>query len=374
MASVTNPLRQLHELGQSVWLDELNEHLLRSEDLARFIAEDGVSGITSNPTILQKAIADEVSYAAAVRQQSEAGVPVAQICDNLMVALAQRAADELRRVHELSGGTDGFVSLEVPPTLAADTNGTIAAARRLWLAMDRPNAMIKVPATTAGLPAVRQLIADGININVTLLFGVRRYRQVLDAFAAGLEDRRVAGRPLAPIASVASVFVSRIDTLVDGALLKLLGGARAARAQALLGRAGIDVARFVYQDFKKFLASPKWQQLAVYGARPQRPLWASTSTKNPAYSDVKYVDGLVGPDTVTTLPIDTLALFRDHGRPGLSLESNLYDVAMLPGELLELSVDLDRVAEQLESEGVRKFADSYQSLLTDVGVHCRRSA
>ena len=374
MAPVTNPLRQLHELGQSVWLDELNERLLRTGELARFVAEDGISGVTSNPTILQKAIADDASYAAAVRQQSEAGVPLPQICDNLMVALAQRAADELHRVHELSGGRDGFVSLEVPPTLAADTAGTVAAARRLWLAMDRPNAMIKVPATTAGLPAVRQLIADGINVNVTLLFGVGRYRQVLEAFAAGLEDRRVAGRPLATIASVASVFVSRIDTLVDAGLMKLLGGSRAAAAQALVGRAGIDVARFVYQDYRKFVAAPKWQQLAAYGARPQRPLWASTSTKNPAYRDVKYVEGLVGPDTVTTLPLDTLAMFRDHGRPGLTLESNLYAVATLPSELLALGIDLDRVAGQLEHEGVRKFVDSYQALLTNIGVHCRRSA
>ncbi len=374
MAPVTNPLRQLHELGQRVWLDELSDRLLRSGELARLIAQDGISGVTSNPTILQTAVADDAAYAAAVRRQDEAGVPLAQICENLVVALAQRAADVLRRVHDLSGGADGFVSLEVPPTLAADTTGTIAAARRLWLALDRPNAMIKVPATTAGLPAVRQLLADGINVNVTLLFGVTRYRQVLAAFAAGLQDRRVAGRPLDQIASVASVFVSRIDTLVDTGLRRLADGSRAPAARALLGRAGIDVARFVYQDFRKFLASPQWQQLAAYGARPQRPLWASTGTKDPAYSDVKYVDGLVGPDTVTTLPPETLAKFRDHGRPGLTLASNLGDVATLAAELLELGIDLERVAAQLEDEGVRRFSESYQALLTGLGVHCRRSA
>jgi transaldolase len=374
MATVTNPLRQLRELGQSVWLDDLSERLLRSGELARLIAADGICGVTSNPTILQKSVSEDAGYATVIRQQDAAGAPVVQICENLTVALARRAADELRRVHDRSSGRDGFVCLEVSPAVADDTAATVAAARRLWLAIDRPNAMIKIPATDAGLPALRQLIADGVKVNVTLLFGVRRYRQVLDAFAAGLEDRRIAGRPLAPLASVASVFVSRIDTLVDQALIKAAAGARGAEARALLGRAGVDVARFVYQDYKKFLASPKWRQLAAYGARPQRPLWASTSTKNPAYSDVKYVDALIGADTVTTIPPETLALYRDHGRPGLSLESNLYDVATLPADLQQHGIDLERVGAQLESEGLRKFADSYAALLAGIGAQCRRSA
>jgi transaldolase len=365
-----NPLRQLRELGQSVWLDDLNERLLRSGELARLIADDGVSGVTSNPTILQKAIVENPGYVTEIRRQDAAGGSVAQICENLMVALAQRAADALRRVHTLAGGQDGFVSLEVPPTLADDTAATIAAGRRLWLAIDRPNAMIKVPATAAGLPAVQRLIADGINVNVTLLFGVLRYRQVLQAFAAGLDERRVAGGSLAGVASVSSVFVSRIDTLVDAALERAAGRTGNEAARELRGRAGTEVARFIYQDFRKFSATPHWQSLAAHGAHVQRPLWASTSTKNPAYSDVRYVDALVGPDTVTTIPLETLELYRDHGRPGLTLESNLYDAATLPAELQRYGIDLDRVSEQLERQGIQKFAASYQALLADLAIFC----
>jgi transaldolase len=370
MIPAGNPLRQLRELGQSVWLDDLSEQLLRTGELTRLIAHDGISGVTSNPTILQKAIADDPGYLAETRRQAAAGVTVPHICENLVAALVRRAADELRHVHAHAAGQDGFVSLEVSPLLANDAAGTIAAARRLWLALDRPNAMIKVPATTSGLLAARQLICDGINVNVTLLFGIARYRQVLDAFAAGLEDRRIAGRPLAGVASVASVFVSRIDTLVDEELTASAKRHEASGAPALLGRAGTEVARFVYQDFKKFIASPKWRQLAAYGARPQRPLWASTSTKDPAYSDVKYLDALIGPDTVTTVPLETLALFRLHGKPALTLESNLYDVATLTSDLLEYGIDLDRVSQQLESEGLRKFADSYHALLANITALC----
>jgi len=362
-----NPLRQLQQLGQSVWLDDLSDRLLRRGELARLIAEDGISGVTSNPTILQKAIAEDPVCVDEIRRQDTAGATEAQIAESLTVALARKAADELRRVHGNAGGNDGFVSLEVPPALADDTPGTVAAARRLWQALARPNAMIKVPATPAGLPAIRQLLADGINVNITLIFGVARYREVLHAFAAGLEERRSAGRPLEDVASVASVFVSRIDTLVDQRLTAA-GGSTAPGVPALLGRAGTAVARFVYQDFRKFSASAEWKRLAAYGARPQRPLWASTSTKNPAYSDVKYVDALIGSGTVTTVPLETLALYRDHGRPGLTLETGLLETAALPAELLACGIDLERISEQLEREGVRKFTDSYQALLRDIGA------
>jgi transaldolase len=372
MMPAGNPLWQLRELGQSVWLDDLSDRLLRTGGLSRLIAGDGVSGVTTNPTILQKAFAEDPAYLDEIRRQEAAGGTAPQICENLVVALVRKAADELQRVHERAGRRDGFVSLEVPPQLADDTAGTIAAARRLWLALERPNAMIKVPATAAGLPAVRQLISDGINVNVTLIFGVARYREVLDAFAAGLEQRRIAGQPLAGVASVASVFVSRIDTLVDEQLATAAGRHAAAGAQGLRGRAGTEVARFIYQDFKKFVAAPEWQRLAAYGAHPQRPLWASTSTKNPEYSDVKYVDALVGPETVTTMPLDTLERYRDHGKPGLTLEANLYDVASLPAELRQQGIDLDRVSGQLERDGVRKFAESYQALVSDVALLCAR--
>jgi len=360
-----NPLRQLQQLGQSVWLDDLSDRLLRRGELARLIAEDGISGVTSNPTILQKAIAEDPVCVDEIRRQDTAGATEAQIAENLTVALARKAADELRRVHGNAGGNDGFVSLEVPPALADDTPGTVAAARRLWQALARPNAMIKVPATPAGLPAIRQLLADGINVNITLIFGVARYREVLHAFAAGLEERRSAGRPLEDVASVASVFVSRIDTLVDQRLTAA-GGSTAPGVPALLGRAGTAVARFVYQDFRKFSASAEWKRLAAYGARPQRPLWASTSTKNPAYRDVLYVETLVGPDTINTMPQATIQAFREHGQVARTIDHDLGSAHNLMESLKAVGIDYHAVTTQLETEGIDGFSKSYQALLADI--------
>jgi transaldolase len=367
---VVNPVRQLRELGQSVWLDELSDSLISAGRLERLIAEDWVSGITSNPTILEEAIGEDLRYQREIMPQASAESSAAQIYENLTVDLAQRAADVLRTVHERASGQDGFVSIEVSPLLADDAAGMIAEAERLWRAIERPNVMIKVPSTVAGLTAIRRLIVEGVNVNATLLFGVGRYRQVLDAFAAGLEERRVAGQPLARVASVASLFVSRIDTLVDKRLNEVIERGGVPGARALLGRAATAVARRAYQNFKQFLSTPQWGVLAAHGAHPQRLLWASTSTKNPSYSDVKYLEALIGPSTVTTVPLDTLAAFREHGRPGLTLEADLDGAATLPADLLGFGIDLERVSEELEADGVQRFAASLHSLLSSIAAHC----
>lgn len=360
-----NPLRAIQEFGQSIWLDELHRELLRGGDLARLIDDDGISGVTSNPSIFQRAIAEDRSYRTEIRRLHAGGTAPPYIYEQLILQDVRDAADALHRVYQRSDGHDGFVSLEVSPSLAGDTAGTVTEARRLWRAFDRPNAMIKVPATRQGLPAMRRLISEGINVNATLLFGVTRYREVLDAFSAGLEDRRSGGNPIDRIASVASLFVSRIDTLVDEKLAVVHDADRSARARMLVGKVGTKVARFAYQDFKKFIASPRWGALAASGARPQRLLWASTGTKNPAYSDVKYIDELIGRDTVTTVPLATLAAYRDHGRPAPRL-NDLYDVAELPADLLMVGIDLEQISQQLEAEGVGKFSASFQALLSNI--------
>ena len=281
---------------------------------------------------------------------------------------ARDAADALHRTYQRSGGRDGFVSLGVSPLLADDTPGTVAEARRLWRALDRPNAMIAVPATQRGLPALRLLLGEGINVNATLIFGVTRYREVLDAFAAGLEDRKCTGNSIDRIASVASLFVSPIDTLVDEKLVAVHDTDRPERARTLLGKAGTEVARFAYQDFKKFISSPRWGALAASGARPQRLLWASTGMENPVYSDVKYIDELIGRDTVTTLSLGTLAAYREHGRPAPRLEDHLNEVAMLPSDLLTVGIDLEQTSQQLETQAVKNLSENFKSLMTEIAA------
>jgi transaldolase len=368
-----NPLRELQKLGQSVWLDDLHREMLQTAALTRLINEDGVSGITSTPSILQRALIEDPRYRSAIQLQSansSATVAERDVYERLILEDARMAADAFRHVYHRSAGREGFVCLEVSPLLASDTAGTVAEATRLWRALDRANAMISVPATRAGLPAIAQLISAGINVNATLLFGVGRYREVLDAFATGLEERQSAGHAVTGIASVASLFVSRIDTLVDHELALLTKPEASQRARALLGKAGREVARFVYQDFKKFVASPRWRALAAYGALAQRPLWASTGTENAAYSDFKYVDELIGQDTITTLPIATLAAYRDHGNPVPSLETpNLYEVATMPADLLALGVELDAVSRALETEGVARFTASYNTSFAAISAY-----
>lgn len=360
-----SPLLALGALGQSIWLDYIRRDLLTSGALARLMADDGLLGLTSNPAIFAKALAGGPEYRDEVDRLRRAGCSALDIYEMLSQEDVRTAADLFRPVHEWTEGRDGFVSLEVNPHLAHDTEGTLAEARRLWAALDRPNVLIKVPATAAGLPAIRQLIAEGINVNATLLFDRVRYGQVVEAFLAGLEARLAAGLPLQRVASVASFFVSRLDAYVDPRLLPLIaeGGQRAETAEGVRGRVAVASGRLAYQDFKVQFDAPRFRRLAAAGARVQRLLWASTGTKNPAFNDVKYVDALIGPDTVNTVPLETLRAYRDHGQPAARLESRTDRAARVMAQLPELGIMVDAMAQHLEAEGVQKFCQPFDHLL-----------
>ena len=361
----TSPVKRLLDFGQSPWLDFIERELLRSGELTRMIAEWGLQGMTSNPAIFEKAIAQTRQYDREIATLAAAGRPAEQVYEMLAIADVQAAADLFRPVYDGSDGADGYVSLEVSPHLAADAEGTISEARRLWAALGQPNVMIKVPGTPAGLVAIRQLIGAGINVNVTLLFSVERYREVAAAYAAGLEAALEAGRPLARIASVASFFLSRIDTAVDARLDRLAQDdeARASEALRLRGAAAIASARLAYAVYEESIATPRWRRLAAEGARVQRLLWASTGTKDPAYSDVKYVEPLIGPATVNTLPLDTLRAYHDHGDPAARLTGQREAAERIAAALAALSIDLEAVAAKLLEEGIVKFVQPYDSLL-----------
>lgn len=352
-----NPLVRLGQLGQSPWYDFITRELMASGRLARLIRDDGLLGMTSNPTIFEKAVAGSGDYDPDIARAAATGADARGIFEALAVADVRTACDLFRPTYDTTQGRDGLVSLEVSPTLAHDTEGTVAEAERLWAQVDRPNAMIKIPGTVAGLPAIRRAVAAGINVNVTLLFSVDRYRQVIGAFVSGLEDRLAHGLPMDRIASVASFFVSRVDTRVDQLL-------RAAGApDELLGQAAIANAAMAYAAFEESLATPRWARLRAAGARPQRPLWASTSTKDPRYPDVYYVEALIAPDTVNTLPPETFDAYRDHGQPAVRIREAM---AAAPARLQAVEaagVSLDEVSVYLEVDGVAKFAASYQALL-----------
>jgi transaldolase len=357
-----NPLVRLGELGQSPWYDYITRGLVASGELARLIREDGLRGMTSNPTIFEKAVSGSGSYDDDIRRLGQEGRSAAEIFEALAVADVRAACDVFAGLHRRTGGLDGQVSLEVSPELANDTSATIHEAERLWQALDRPNAMIKIPGTEAGLPAITRCIADGISVNVTLLFAVERYAAVIEAWLTGLERRLDAGLPLAPVASVASFFVSRVDGKVDA----LLDRASAGAASPLRGRIAIANAASAYRLFEWSLGTPRWDRLAKAGARPQRPLWASTSTKDPQYSDTYYVEALVAPRTVNTLPPETFAAYREHGSPAVRIRES---ITAAPAELKALAsagIDLATITRELEEEGVAKFAASYRSLLAGI--------
>lgn len=353
-----NPLRQLQALGQSIWVDDIRRAWLADGTIRRWIEDDGIAGITSNPAIFEKSISQGEEYQASVAQLAAGGAAPAQICEALALEDVRAAADLFAPVHRATGGRDGFVSLEVAPTLADDTTGSLREARRLWQAFARPNAMIKVPATRAGLPVISALLAEGINVNVTLIFGLRRYAEVVEATLAGLEQRVAAGQPVAGIASVASFFISRIDTAVD-ARLDALG---IAEARALRGTAAVASARLARHMFQEWTASARWQALQGRGAVAQRLLWASTSTKDPAYPALKYVEALVGPHTVNTLPRATLDAYREHGKPVLRLDADPASSREVLQSLQALGIELEEVAAVLEREGVQKFVDAFEAL------------
>jgi transaldolase len=369
-----NPLRKLEEYGQSIWLDYIQRQLITSGKLRSFIEEDGLKGVTSNPAIFEKAIAGSNDYDEAIQALAKQQKGVEEIYQAITVEDVQMAADEFFPVYDKLDGKDGYISLEVNPHLARDTAGTIAEARRLWKAAARPNILIKVPATLEGLPAITQLLSEGINVNVTLLFGLPRYEEVAEAYIAGLEARAAKGEDLPRVASVASFFLSRIDVLLDPRLERLMaaGGDRATAAKNVRGEVAIASAKLAYHIYKRVFGSERFQTLAAKGARPQRVLWASTSTKNPDYPDVKYVEPLIGPDTVNTLPLETLDAYRDHGDPAPRLEEGVDEVASLLQRLPELGIHLNEVTQQLEDEGIEKFNKPYDSLLNTLESKCRQ--
>ncbi|MGB6198909.1 MAG: transaldolase [Candidatus Acidiferrales bacterium] len=360
-----NPLKQLGTLGQSLWLDYIRRDLITSGKLKRLIEEDGLRGMTSNPAIFEKAIADSADYDNEIQALALKGKGVNEIYEALSQHDVQSAADVFRPLYDTMDGKDGYVSLEVNPHLAHDTNGTIAEARRLWTALDRPNVFIKVPATAEGLPAIQQLISEGISVNVTLLFGLPRYREVAEAYIAGIESRVAQGKPVKHIASVASFFVSRIDAMVDPLLEKpsAKGGQEAYLDNQVHGQVAIASAKMAYQIYKEMFGGERFKKLAAQGARVQRLLWASTSTKNPKYSDVKYVEALIGPDTIDTAPLETIDAYRDHGDPKARLEENVHQARWVLDELSNVGIKIDEVTQKLEDEGVEKFNQPFDKLM-----------
>jgi len=368
---MANPLQQLAALGQSVWLDYIHRDLFAGE-LRRLIDDDALTGMTSNPAIFEKAIDQGHAYDAQIETLTRAGKNANDIYEAISQSDVQQAADALRPTYDRTGGADGYVSLEVNPHLALDRAGTIAEGRRLWQALGRPNAYIKVPGTTEGLGAIRQLISEGINVNVTLLFGLPRYQEVMDAYLTGLEQRAAAGQPLERVSSVASFFVSRIDSMVDPMLT-----ARArtendpqlrAEAQSACGEVAIACGKLAYNIYRMTFQQERFKRLAARGARVQRLLWASTSTKNPQYSDVKYVEALLGADTINTMPLETLEAYRDHGRPQLRLADNLSHAREIFESLPGVGVDIDVVTRRLEDEGIAKFIEPFDRLLQQIGA------
>jgi transaldolase len=359
-----NPLLRLRELGQSVWLDYIRRDLFDGE-LDRLIEEDGLAGMTSNPTIFDKAISDTDLYDDVIRECSPDMEPD-EIFEKLAVADVREAADHFRPLYDETEGRDGFVSIEVRPSLAGDTEGTIEEVRRLWTSCDRPNVMVKIPGTKEGLPAIRQCLEEGININITLLFSVDRYMEVMDAWFDAFEGRIGAGEPVGRLSSVASFFVSRVDSNVDKrleALLERATGKESDLIRGLLGQAGIANAKIAYRRFEERFRSARFAALEKKGARLQRPLWASTSTKNPAYPDIYYVDNLIAPDSVNTLPPDTLNAFRDHGDPEVRISEGMAEAHRVMDDLEHLGIDFGEVTHELEVEGVEKFGKSYDDLL-----------
>lgn len=363
-----NPLLKLESFGQSIWLDSLSRHAIVSGELKRLIDEDGLSGVTSNPSIFEKAIVGSRDYEDEIRALALQKKTANEIYQSLTVRDIQMATDLFRPLYDRLDGKDGFVSLEVSPHLANDTNGTVVEARRLWAAVNRPNAFIKVPATREGLPAIQQLLSEGININITLLFGLPRYREVAEAYLAGLEARVAQGKPVKHIASVASFFLSRIDVLVDPMLEKIMQGkdAKAEAAAKLHGEIAVASAKVAAKIYDEIFSSDRFKKLASAGARTQRLLWASTSTKNPSYPDLKYVEPLIGPDTINTLPLETLEAYRDHGQPEVRLHEGLDDAQAKLDSLGEIGINLDAVTQKLEDEGIEKFNKPFDMLLASL--------
>jgi transaldolase len=369
MSETSQRLHSLTDHGVAVWADSIARDWLADGELLRLRDNHAVRGVTSNPTIFEAALQSGSAYDAQLRELAAAGVDAPSLFERLALEDIRVAAEQLAPVYRSTGGHDGYVSYEVSPDLARETDATISEAARIFAAADLPNLMIKIPATAEGLPAVRASIAAGINVNVTLIFSIERYLEVIDAYLGGLEDRLAAGGSIADIASVASFFVSRVDTLLDPVLEAKAadGGPTRTLARERLGTAAIDNAKLAYRAWQERFADERWQALAAHGARPQRCLWASTSTKNPAYRDVVYCEELIGEDTVNTMPLATIEAFADHGEVrGHTVVEGMDRALRLWDDLAELGIGERQVGQQLEDEGVEKFATSYASVLASV--------
>jgi transaldolase len=360
-----NILQQLEDLGQSIWYDNISRSLIQSGELKRLV-DEGLLGVTSNPTIFDKAISGSADYDSQIRDllRTSPTMPVAEVIRALMVRDIQMATDVFLQVYRRTNGRDGYISVEVTPNKARDTQATIEEVRLLWKLIGRPNLMIKIPATREGLPAIEQAIAEGININVTLIFSVQRYREVAEAYIRGIEKRASSGQAVRGVASVASVFVSRIDTLVDDLLQKKLAsaGSNVSKIQSLMGKAAVANTKLVYAAFKEIFDSPAFAALQRQGASVQRPLWGSTGTKNPSYSDLLYVNTLIGRDTVNTVPPSTYKAIMHHGTPSPTIGADLEKARAVLVDLRSLGVDIDWVMEKLENDGVAQFEKSFDGL------------
>jgi transaldolase len=367
-----NPLKALGDLGQSVWLDNMQRSLITTGELAKLIREDGLKGLTSNPTIFQKAVEGSSDYDDVFAQFKGKSVTAGEVFDALSIRDIHDAAGVFRPVWDATGHRDGYCSLEVAPTFAHDTEKTISEARRLWKALASPNVMIKIPGTVEGVPAIEQAVSEGININVTLLFGQDAYTAVAEAFIRGLEKRAARGEDVSQSASVASFFVSRIDTLVEKTIAARKKAGATPEQQKLFGeiegQVAIANAKQAYRIYQQTFSSPRWKALADKGAKTQRVLWASTSTKNPAFPDVYYVEALIGPDTVDTVPPATLAAYRDHGKPRRTLDQGLDNADAVMRKLEQSGISMKAVTDQLVDEGVKSFAKSFEELLSAVGT------
>lgn len=354
-----NPLNQIRKLDQSIWLDLLDREIMDSGKLQSLIDDDDLRGLTSNPSIFEKAISGSSDYDDDIAKLSKNENDNAVIFFDMAIDDIQRAADIFKPVYNETNGTDGFVSLEVSPHLARDTEGTIKQARELWKKVGRKNVLIKIPGTKEGLPAIRKCLSEGINVNVTLLFGLPRYREITEAFMGGLEDRLKADKPIKDLASVASFFLSRIDVMVDPML-------KEKDANELVGKIAISSAKKAYQIYLEMVASDRFKKLEAKGAQRQRVLWASTSTKDPSFSDVKYVENIIGKETINTLPIKTIDDFRDHGNAARTLTKGLDHANQVMDDLNEKGIDIDKITKKLVDEGIEKFNEAYDKLLKSI--------
>jgi transaldolase len=367
-----NPLIGLKELGQSVWLDNLSRKLIKLGELKRLTDEEGLTGITSNPTIFQKAITGSADYDISLRKMLDQGIrDEKELFLGLTIEDVSNAADLLLPVYQFTNGLDGFVSIEVSPNLAYDTEATLAEARRLFSTIAKKNILVKVPATKQGLPAIEQLTSEGVNVNITLLFSVKRYEEVAEAYLRGLERRLSQGQSIHEISSVASFFVSRVDTLTDKLLEARISSA-ASKAEkdnisSFLGKTAVANAKIAYKRYKEIFSGRRFSAVKEKGGRIQRLLWGSSGTKNPKYSDIKYVQELIGPDSINTMPETTMMAFKDHGQVKITIHDALEEAERLFPELKSIGIDIDEVTEQLEHEGVQLFSDSFFSLLKEIG-------